>query len=545
MVEGITTIELTDVNTGETEKIESKNMVTNAFKDALGNPVLYDKSSLKWLMPYYYNFYGGIACLDSSIQENADNYLLPFNVDVIASGGIDVKNSSDDMIRGSYNNLESEVNEEEKYVKYVYDFTTQQGNGIIRSVCLTSRGAGLYFGLGFFQEDRVIDKYVKFHEYSNWNNRRGMSFYYSLGEYENTGDYTSKYNNQDYNWDINTINPKKNDYSKFTTLKPFNLDIDNDKFNYLIFGEKFDYDHDTIINHKMYFELHTAYLGTKRTPSFINTNYGISKNRDIKDPIVFDPIDIQKDIIDKFSNIEGFNNNARVNDLKKYSYDGNFHIFNFLDEQNNKLHFIFFFADSRIWFYYILNLNDNSLEFQRYIDVSNLQIPDRIYKWYSSFDVGYVINNNGYICVSDDYFYKFNFSNFKVEIILNQYPSYHIIGYDHFNNILLLSEERQAKYCQTYIDSWTRVDSRSIIYYNLQTNTFKRNLMTPNYSWGERLIFDKNNKIIVGCASWSKEKIGMAPGFRKDYLATINNLPEPIEKTTDKTMKITYTLREV
>ena len=28
------------------------------------------------------------------------------------------------------------------------------------------------------------------------------------------------------------------------------------------------------------------------------------------------------------------------------------------------------------------------------------------------------------------------------------------------------------------------------------------------------------------------------------YLATINNLPAPVQKTADKTMKITYILRE-
>jgi len=29
-----------------------------------------------------------------------------------------------------------------------------------------------------------------------------------------------------------------------------------------------------------------------------------------------------------------------------------------------------------------------------------------------------------------------------------------------------------------------------------------------------------------------------------DYLATINNLSEPVTKTADKTMKITYTIEE-
>ena len=542
MIEGITTIELTDVKTGEKEKIESKNMVTNAFKDAFKNPTLYDKSSLKWLMPYYYNFYGGIACLDSSIQEDADNYLLPFNVDVIASGGIGIKNSSDDMIRGSYNNLESEVNEEEKYVKYVYDFTTQQGNGIIRSVCLTSRGAGLYFGLGFFQEDKVIDKYVKFHEYENWSERTGMSFYYSLGEYRNTSEYGYKYHNLDYNMDINTIIPKKTDYSNYSALKPFNFDIDNDKFNYLIFGENFDYDHDTIINHKFYFELHTAYLGLKNTPSFTDTNFGISKNRDINTPIIFS-IDIKNDIVDKFSDALS---NDEKNRLIRNNFSSEYHIRFFFDKQNNKLHFIFNAGyQSRKLFHYILDLNNNVLEFQKHINATSDLIPNRIFSWNTDFNCGCAIDNMGYFCANDDRFYKINFDNFKTETVLEQYPSYHFVGYDHFKNIIILSEQRQAKYCQTSIDSWTSVDGRSLIYYNPSNDQIKRNLMTPNYSWGERLSFDENNRIIVFSSEWSKTKIGIAPGFRKDYLATINNLPEPIEKTQDKTMKITYTLREV
>ena len=33
--------------------------------------------------------------------------------------------------------------------------------------------------------------------------------------------------------------------------------------------------------------------------------------------------------------------------------------------------------------------------------------------------------------------------------------------------------------------------------------------------------------------------------FNPNYLATINNLARPIEKTSDKTMKITYTIQEM
>ena len=37
----------------------------------------------------------------------------------------------------------------------------------------------------------------------------------------------------------------------------------------------------------------------------------------------------------------------------------------------------------------------------------------------------------------------------------------------------------------------------------------------------------------------------LAASWMLPYLATINNLSTPVEKTPDKTMKITYTLRMV
>ena len=33
-------------------------------------------------------------------------------------------------------------------------------------------------------------------------------------------------------------------------------------------------------------------------------------------------------------------------------------------------------------------------------------------------------------------------------------------------------------------------------------------------------------------------------GIRRNYLATINDLPKAVEKTADKTMKVIYTLRK-
>ena len=36
---------------------------------------------------------------------------------------------------------------------------------------------------------------------------------------------------------------------------------------------------------------------------------------------------------------------------------------------------------------------------------------------------------------------------------------------------------------------------------------------------------------------------GLALSIRQNYLATVNDLAEPVQKTADKTMKVTYILR--
>ena len=53
-------------------------------------------------------------------------------------------NTSSDKLRGSYNAAESGwmSGSNKKQFKYVYDFNTTQGNGLISSLALTSNAAG-------------------------------------------------------------------------------------------------------------------------------------------------------------------------------------------------------------------------------------------------------------------------------------------------------------------------------------------------------------------------------------------------------------------
>ena len=155
MLKGKTIIELTDVNTGEKEVIEENNMVTNAINDLFNTfPNLLNAYSiyrgggfvgygngLNFLKLYEF-LLGGILLFDSQIEEKPENTYAPASANLIGCGVYTHQNSTGNRKRGNYNQTESEFNEEQRYIKFVYDFATSQANGTIASVCLTSYMGG-------------------------------------------------------------------------------------------------------------------------------------------------------------------------------------------------------------------------------------------------------------------------------------------------------------------------------------------------------------------------------------------------------------------
>jgi hypothetical protein len=149
MLKGKMIIEMTDVHTGEKETVLENNMVTNALTEIF-RPLGLLKSSNKLLSsitPYYNNLLGGILLFDTPIEENVNNVYAPQTANLVACGTYDTQNNTTITLRGGYNKTESEVNINDRYVKFVYDFTTSQGNGTIACVCLTHKNAG-YCGYG-------------------------------------------------------------------------------------------------------------------------------------------------------------------------------------------------------------------------------------------------------------------------------------------------------------------------------------------------------------------------------------------------------------
>ena len=141
---GKTKIELTDVNTGEVEVYENKNMVTNALRDLFKPLGLSQKPSRYFqdFVPYYATVLGGILCFDTEIPENPDKYFPPADATLIGCASYGVQNNTMNTFRGGFNQTESEVNLKDRYVKYVYDFATSQANGTISCVCLTHKHGG-------------------------------------------------------------------------------------------------------------------------------------------------------------------------------------------------------------------------------------------------------------------------------------------------------------------------------------------------------------------------------------------------------------------
>ena len=163
MLKGKTTIQLFDAKTGElTDEVTKTNLVTNAVRNALGGAFNQLASGNAWskgieninklyTLPEGKNFaqtmYGGVLVFSKPIIEDVD-HCLPTIDEIKSFIGSANQSASDgsDSFRGSLNAGESEMGT--NYVKFVWDFKTNECNGDIASICLTSDCGGAV-GYGF------------------------------------------------------------------------------------------------------------------------------------------------------------------------------------------------------------------------------------------------------------------------------------------------------------------------------------------------------------------------------------------------------------
>ena len=160
-LKGHTKIELTNVKTGEKKTYEKDNFVTNLFRDAMqpagtyGDLRKYFANNRKTAQEALLDMTRGIVLFDSALPTDPDEYTLPAGVNMVGRG-TDAAYNGNDTTLGSYNASESVIDNDGSNVGYrfVWDFSTQQPNGVIKSICLTPTDtANIGFGKGNVVED--------------------------------------------------------------------------------------------------------------------------------------------------------------------------------------------------------------------------------------------------------------------------------------------------------------------------------------------------------------------------------------------------------
>lgn len=144
-IKGHVAIELKNVETGEIEKLEDDNMVTNAlaniekYAGVLSSPSTQSGrySNEHGLFPVATKLFGGLYVFASPLQENANNFRFPLYSKLLAYCDDALHSESN---RGQYNKDES--GKTETGYRHVWDFSTSQANGQIGALSLTNLMGG-------------------------------------------------------------------------------------------------------------------------------------------------------------------------------------------------------------------------------------------------------------------------------------------------------------------------------------------------------------------------------------------------------------------
>jgi len=189
MIKGRTVIELTDVNSGEKQVYKDSNMVTNAISLFYKSAGMTNPSAFNDLLKTdaVENLLGGILCLDNTITESANIVHVPTGINMVANGSVGILNSGNPPELGSYNESESGWQQDGSY-KLTFDYTTSQGNGVIKSVCMTSKYEGLK-GIGNASNTSRSASAPQTQATYNTINRMGFG---KQGEAEFVGVYNNK-----------------------------------------------------------------------------------------------------------------------------------------------------------------------------------------------------------------------------------------------------------------------------------------------------------------------------------------------------------------
>lgn len=557
-IHGHTTIELTDVNTGEVEKYEDDNIITDAVKDLVITPsgdiglyMFTTRNNQGWVSIQKLNLhpsriFGGLFCFQNRIEENAENYGYPSD-NILIAHAMPKSHDGDDVTMGNYGVTESAILE--NGVRFVWNFSETQGNGEISAVCLTNPIGGLigvgnagtsltsadtdgdYYcmenGVRFFAEQYqtfgMLDLFTAYRSANNADRQCTLQYdqvssfngvYYADGENEcvyilSRGKYAftkeSSYNMGEYLPDCNYIR-----------LSKFRMPT---QYVRLLEGPVYKYLGDVII------PVPTDFFET--TPGNYVYGFHWSSERFIyilmRETSIIKPgetFKILKVCVDDFENPEviSLTNNTESHFYLSHAVSGlsGNHSYRPFGEPDGVGvgDYLFLRANDSPRNLYAINMKTGY--------VTNLGIFTTAYHQFHS-----VIDNNS-ICI---YAKEDNATKIKAFIInVNDMTPRQLSGVGcPFSGFM----SENNVYCSA-IPIWYKNKRVHSYFINDMNNEFVRGMCSDVshdnlYSYLETL---------TNSASYSMTRV--RPATRN--LFTINNLSSPVQKTPDKTMKITYTL---
>ena len=140
-LKGSATIELTNAD-GSKEVIKHDNIITNAPSDLLkgyGGDIAAICKFMKSGDNFMQELFGGILLFSDVLDSDAANYFIP-NGKIVGYASQDAY-AGLDTARGSYNASESGAQNDGSY-RFVWDFSTAQGNGTIKALALCPNRMG-------------------------------------------------------------------------------------------------------------------------------------------------------------------------------------------------------------------------------------------------------------------------------------------------------------------------------------------------------------------------------------------------------------------
>lgn len=468
MLKGKMTIELTDVNTGEVNVIKEENMVTNALANIfapLGHLVNADTIYNSY-NSYFRTLLGGLLLFDNNIEEDANQLYAPSNTNMVGCAVYNTQNNTTGKMRGGYNQTESEFNSKQKYMKFVYDFTTSQANGTISCVCLTHQLGG-YNGYG--SNDAVLNTgaTLAISPYSGT-----LQYVYTSYTGANTGD-------------------KYSGCTVGTTELLFLLDPDND----------------------------TAYYFKIKNANSISI---VKRRMYLKSVSVFENPYSQKALIEE-TELDALATALNTSYIA-YNYD-----------VNENCLYIFSSAS------YYINTNGT-------FQITRIKLSDwSIRQWTMTNTTNEQLNTNGM---------RFAFADNGFVYLKGYNSPYEIYKFEIGNSANVVKMKRNGMgsndglpmytmngriYYQT---SSSNSSNRHIYILNTETDTILKTENFEIYNCYNMPCYTPvlNHPMLLYCSFGNYTTSTFF--IPANYLATINNLSEPVTKTADKTMKITYTIQE-